>query len=83
MFFPEDSPGEKVIILAAFHKGDLEEGKKVIETTREEEFYPFMTYTDDVNLNKKSAEWVRFYNYDRPQGAFNEKTPYEALRNML
>jgi transposase InsO family protein len=48
-----------------------------------EEFYQLLTYTDDVDLNKKLAEWERFYNYDRPHGAFNGKTPYEALRSML
>jgi transposase InsO family protein len=42
-----------------------------------------LTYTDDVDLNKKLAEWERFYNLDRPHGAFKGKTPYEALRCML
>jgi transposase InsO family protein len=49
----------------------------------QEEFYQLLTYTGDVDLNKKLAEWERFYNYDRPHGAFNGKTPYEALRRML
>ena len=48
-----------------------------------EEFYQLLTYTDDVDLNKKLEEWERFYNYDRPHGAFKGKTPYETLRNML
>jgi len=55
-FLPEDSHGKEVIIFAAFHTGDLEEGKKVIETIREEEFYQLLTYTDNVNLNKKLGE---------------------------
>jgi transposase InsO family protein len=42
-----------------------------------------LTYTDDADLNEKLAEWERFYNYDRPHGAFNGKTPSEALRSML
>ena len=42
-----------------------------------------MTYTDDVDLNEKLAQWERFYNFDRPHGAFNGKTPYETLRKML
>ncbi len=29
------------------------------------------------------AIWGTFYNFDRPHGAFNGKTPYQALRNML
>ncbi len=49
----------------------------------QEEFYQLLTYTDDVDLNQKLAEWERFYNYDRPHGAFDGKTPYEALRSML
>ncbi len=48
-----------------------------------EEFYQLLTYTDDVDLNKKLEEWERFYNFGRPHGAFRGKTPYEALRNML
>jgi hypothetical protein len=51
--------------------------------TDQEEFYQLLTYTDDVDLNKKLAEWERFYNHDRPHGAFKGKTPYEALRCML
>jgi transposase InsO family protein len=48
-----------------------------------EEFYQLLTYTDDVDLNKKLAKWEQFYNFDRPHGAFKGKTPYEALRTML
>ena len=48
-----------------------------------EEFYQLLTYTDDVDLNKKLMEWENFYNFNRPHGAFNAKTPYEAMRNML
>ncbi len=51
--------------------------------TDQEEFYQLLTYTDDVDLNKKLAEWERFYNLDRPHGAFKGKTPYEALRRKL
>ena len=51
--------------------------------TDQEEFYQLLTYIDDVDLNEKLAEWERFYNIDRPHGAFNGKTPYEALRCIL
>lgn len=51
--------------------------------TDKDDFYQLLTYTDDVDLNKKLAEWEHFYNYDRPHGAFNGKTPYEALRSIL
>jgi transposase InsO family protein len=51
--------------------------------TDQEEFYQLLTYTDDVDLNKKLAEWERFYNLDRPHGAFKGKTPYETLRSCL
>ena len=46
----------------------------------QEEFYQLLTYTDDVDLNAKLAEWEGFYNYGRPHGAFNGKTPYETLK---
>jgi len=32
--------------------------------------------TDDVDINKKLAEWERFYNLNRPHGAFKGKMPY-------
>ena len=51
--------------------------------TDQEEFYQLLTYTDDVDLNKKLAEWERFYNLDRPHGSFKGKTPYEALKCSL
>jgi transposase InsO family protein len=49
----------------------------------QEEFYQLLTYKDDVYLEMKLKEWERFYNYDRPHGAFNGKTPYEVLRSLL
>jgi transposase InsO family protein len=49
----------------------------------QEEFYQLLTYTDDVDLNDKLAAWEAFYNLNRPHGAHQGKTPYEALRNML
>jgi transposase InsO family protein len=49
----------------------------------EQEFYQLLTYKDDVDLEAKLAEWERFYNFSRPHGAFNGKTPYEALRERL
>ncbi|MCJ7580151.1 MAG: integrase [Candidatus Aminicenantes bacterium] len=36
-----------------------------------------------MDLNKKLAEWERFYNLDRPHGAFKGKTPCKALKWML
>ena len=51
--------------------------------TDKQEFYQLLTYTGDVDLNQKLAEWEKFYNYHRPHGAFQGKTPYEALREKL
>ena len=48
-----------------------------------DEFYQLLTYRDDVGLEKKLAEWERFYNYDLPNGAHRGRTPYEALREKL
>jgi transposase InsO family protein len=48
-----------------------------------EEFYQLLNYTDDVDLNRKLAEWEHFYNFNRPHGAHAGKTPYEALRSIL
>ena len=49
----------------------------------EQEFYQLLTYKGDVDLEAKLEEWERFYNLARPHGAFNGKTPYEALRERL
>ncbi len=51
--------------------------------TDKDEFYPRLTYRDDVDLKKKLSAWEKFYNYDRPHGAHKGKTPYEALREKL
>ena len=49
----------------------------------QQEFYQLLTYTDDVDLNKKLESWEQFYNFDRPHGAFEGKTPYEVMRSLL
>lgn len=51
--------------------------------TDQEEFYQLLTYTDDVDLKKKLEIWEQFYNFNRPHGAFNGQTPYEALKYLL
>jgi transposase InsO family protein len=51
--------------------------------TDQQEFYQLLSYTDDVDLAKRLAEWEEFYNYHRPHGAFAGKTPYEELRERL
>ena len=51
--------------------------------TDQEEFYQLLTYTDDVDLNRKLEAWEQFYNFDRSHGAFAGKTPYEVLRSLL
>lgn len=49
----------------------------------QQEFYQLPTYKGDVDLEKRLGEWERFYNFARPHGAFDGKTPYEALREKL
>ena len=51
--------------------------------TDKHEFHQLLTYTGDVDLNQKLVERENFYNYHRPHGAFQGKTPYEALRDKL
>ncbi|MCP4317577.1 MAG: transposase [Hyphomicrobiales bacterium] len=43
----------------------------------------YLTYKGDVDPEAKLQEWERLYNLARPHGAFNGKTPYEALREKL
>ena len=49
----------------------------------QEEFYQLLSYKGDVDLEAKLDEWEHFYNFNRPHGAFNGQTPYEALRERL
>lgn len=49
----------------------------------EQEFYQLLSYKGDVDLEARLDEWEKFYNFHRPHGAFNGKTPYEALRDKL
>ncbi len=51
--------------------------------TDQQEFYQLLTYTSDVDLHERLAEWESFYNLSRPHGAFNGKAPYENLRERL
>ena len=49
----------------------------------QEELYQLLSHKNDVDLGAKLDEWENFYNFNRPHGAFNGKTPYEALREKL
>ena len=49
----------------------------------QQEFYRLFSYKGDVDIEAKLEEWERFYNFHRPHGAFNGKTPYEALKEKL
>ena len=51
--------------------------------TDKDEFYQLLTYTDDVDLNKKLDKWGNFYNFNRPHTAFSGKTPYEVSSSLL
>ena len=51
--------------------------------TDQQEFYQLLSYKGDVDLEQRLAEWERFYDFDRPHGAFAGQTPYEALRERL
>lgn len=48
-----------------------------------EEFYQLIDYKGDVDLQKKLKEWENFYNYHRPHGGLNGKTPYEVLKKKI
>ncbi len=47
------------------------------------EFYQILEFKDDMDLAKKITLWENFYNFQRPHGAHEGKTPYEALREKL
>ena len=49
----------------------------------EDEFFQLLTYTDDVDLNKKLEVWEQFNDMDRPHAALDGQTPYEVMRSLL
>ncbi len=51
--------------------------------TDKDEFYQFLEYTDDVDLNEKLKEWEKFYNLHRPHSSHGGFTPYEVLKAKL
>ena len=51
--------------------------------TDRKEFYQLLEYTNDVDLNRKLKDWETFYNYNRPHGAHEGKTPYEKLKSSI
>jgi transposase InsO family protein len=51
--------------------------------TDDMEFYQLLSYTDDVDLNRKLTQWENFYNLYRPHGSLKGRTPYEVLRSHL
>jgi len=51
--------------------------------TDQREFYQLLSYKDDVDLKEKLNEWENFYNFERPHGAHEGKTPYEILKSKL
>ena len=76
---------DKGIRHAYIKKGTPQLNGKVERSHRsdQEEFYQLLSCKDDIDLEKKLEEWENFYNFNRPHGAFNGKTPYEALREKL
>ena len=40
-------------------------------------------YNNEGDLNEKLKLWEHFYNFNRQHGAFDGKTPYEALKCAL
>jgi len=51
--------------------------------TDQREFYQLLSYKDDVDLKQKLSTWENFYNFERPHGAHEGKTPYEILKEKL
>lgn len=61
------------------HNGKVERS----HLTDKREFYQLLNYKDDVDLEDKLKQWENFYNFNRPHGAFNGKTPYETMYSIL
>ena len=76
---------DKGIRHAYIRRGTPQLNGKVERSHRsdQQEFYQLLSYKDDVDLEEKLGQWEQFYNFHRPHGAFNGKTPYEALREKV
>ena len=76
---------DKGILHAYIKRGTPQLNVKVERSHRSDgqEFHQLLDYKNDVDLEAKLDEWERFYNFHRPHGAFNGKTPYEVLRGKL
>jgi transposase InsO family protein len=70
----------KVLRHAYIKRGTPQLNGKVERSHRsdQQEFYQLLSYKGDVDLEAKLIEWENFYNFNRPHGAFNGKTPYEV-----
>ena len=51
--------------------------------TDDMEFYQLLTYTGDVDLNRRLKEWEDYYNFHRPHGSLRGRAPYEVLKAKL
>jgi transposase InsO family protein len=41
--------------------------------TDKDEFYQLLTYHDDLDLEKKPADWERFYNHERTHHGYRTR----------
>jgi hypothetical protein len=84
LLFPQKIKKNKVVSnISIFTSGKIKYYLEQSHRIDQEKFYHLLTYTDDVDLNKKLETYEQFYNFDRPHGAFEGKTPYETLRSLL
>ncbi len=51
--------------------------------TDDMEFYQLLTYTGDVDLNRKLKKWEDYYNFYRPHHSLLGRAPYEALKDKM
>ena len=51
--------------------------------TDQAEFYQLIEYKGDVDLEKRLAEWQKYYNLHRPHTAHGGRTPFEVLHEKL
>jgi len=51
--------------------------------TDAQKFYQLLAYKEDVNLEKKLAQWEGFYNPHRTHTFLDGKTPFEVVREKV
>jgi transposase InsO family protein len=73
----------KLLPLDVGHRAALNGKVEQSHRSDQKEFSQLAAYKHAIDLMARFDEWKEFYNFNRPHGAVNLKTPYEDLGEQL